>query len=134
MPIGFKPGMQEGSVLVNPFVGPVNHTAPVRIDPSTFKADVTTVDRYGYLKSGVLLRRDGTLITGAGQRAYGMVVEPVKVAESNSNTDLDAAPSRDVAVAVICMVNRKLGEDNLGRVYSANELAAAEIAPIVMVY
>lgn len=189
-----------GQDLINPIVGPVGPTVPLRIDVS----GLTTyeVDADGNLKPGVPFKVDGTLISnvpglvittiaggsagdhtvtgvsandtllavlhdtsggvianltgefsitaantinndggtdtssdlliviyeGAADYVYGVTVEPVKIAASNATAVLAAAADVDVAVAVMCVVNRDAGEDNLGRVYTAAEIAAFKAA------
>jgi hypothetical protein len=103
------------------FVGPVDHPAPVEIDPANFTAN--EIDADGYLKPGVPLEADGTLVGAAPAFVYGCNIEAVKVAESNSGADLAAADPVVVNVATICQVNRDLLEDVLGRALTANELA-----------
>ena len=115
-----------GDVHPNPFIGPVNHTAPVLLDVSTLSSD--EVDANGYIKPGVLLQQNGDLISGASQIAYGAVVEAVKVADGNQAGDLSGASDVMIPVAIWCLINRDILEDSLGRVLSANELAAVDIA------
>lgn len=133
-PIEMEVTRVGGMPYGNPFVGPINHTAPVRVDVSALSA--TQVDDRGYLKASVFLKRDGTPI-GVGEAVYGLVVEPVKVAASNAPADLAAAVDIDVAVAVICAVNRQIVEDIHGRALTADELASVGVAgasPIVLIY
>lgn len=63
MPLGVSTVANAGTVHPNPFVGPVNHTATVRVDVSGLSSD--EVDSNGYLRPGVLLTRDGLLVSGA---------------------------------------------------------------------
>lgn len=127
-----------GGVHANPFVGPINHTVAIRVDVSALTAEM--VDTKGYLKPGMILKRDGTPIAApaaAATAGFGVTVEAVKVADSNVAADLAAATDVDVAVAVIGAVNRGLMESNLGRVLNANEIVAFEQAassPIVLLY
>ena len=115
------------TVYGNPFVGPVNHTVAIRLDVSDLTA--VEIDADGYLKPGVLLKEDGTIIDAtAGEFAYGAVVEAVKVAASNVAADIAAATDIDVTVAVIALLNRDILEDILGRALSAAELAAIRAA------
>jgi hypothetical protein len=117
-----------GEVHPNPFVGPVNHTVALLVDVSTLTTD--EVDNYGYLKPGVILQANGDKITGASQIAYGAVVEAVQVAPAGSDDTALAAITTDVEVAVglFVLLNRDILEDSLGRVLSANELAAIDVA------
>jgi hypothetical protein len=55
---------------------------------------------------------------------YGVSMEPVKVATGNTSALLNAATDIDVALARFGIVNRDIAEDNLGRAYTANEIAA----------
>lgn len=141
-PITIEQTRTGGMAYANPFVGPLNHTFPVRVDVSAL--DATLVDARGYLKAGVILQRNGLPIpapTGAAgevaQPGYGVVVEPIKVAASNAAADLGAAVDIDVSVAVIGAVNRAIAEDILGRAYHAFELDAFKVngsSPVVLVY
>jgi hypothetical protein len=106
----------------NVFVGPVDHPAPVEVDPANLNTDY--VDARGYLKPGMPLRIDGTRITAAGQAVFGCNIEALKVAASNSVDDLAAADPVKVPVATIAQVNADLLEDVLGRALSADERAA----------
>lgn len=60
---------------------------------------------------------------GALDRVHGCVVEAVKVAASNSDTDRTAAGTVPVVVATHGLVNRDLLEDILGRALTASEIA-----------
>lgn len=121
----------------NPFVGPVNHTVAIRVDVSGLTA--TEVDANGYLKPGVILKRDGTIIAApaaAATAGFGVVVEAVKVADGNTAL-AGVTDDIDVTVAVVGAVNRAILEDNMGRALNANELVAFEQAassPIVLLY
>lgn len=127
MPMNVSQPTSESSSYSLPFVGPIDHTAQIEIDITALTDD--EIDAKGYLKPGVPFRRDGTLVSGGGQFVFGVTIEPLKVADSNSATDIAAASAaRNVAVATICQVNRALAEDQLGRAYTANELAAFDAA------
>lgn len=127
-PITIEQTRAGGMSYGNPFVGPIDHTAPVRVDVSAL--DATVVDARGYLKPGVPLSRDGTLINAyaAGppevlaDYVYGVTVEAVKVAAGNTAADLTAAADIDVAVCVVGAVNRAIMEDVLGRALTAAEI------------
>jgi hypothetical protein len=84
----------------------------------------TFVDSDGYLKPGVILRNDGTPISGTSQTAFGMIRYPIKVAAGNDSTSLNAGRDIPVPVVVDGIINQTLVADLLGRVLSANELAA----------
>lgn len=109
----------------SPFIGPVNHTVQLRINPSQFTS--AEIDADGRLKPGVPLGADGTAI-GAAEAVFGVNYESVKVAASNSTADLAAATAADIAVATIAQVNRDQVEANLGRVLTANEIAGFALA------
>jgi sugar/nucleoside kinase (ribokinase family) len=73
----------------------------------------------------VPLKKNGVLVDGAGQAIFGVVPEPIKVANSNSAGDLAAASAAfQLAIGTIGQVNRAIIEDNLGRALSADELSA----------
>jgi hypothetical protein len=111
----------------NPFVGPIQYTAHIKPDISALTAN--EVDANGYLKPGVPFLASGLLVSGAGQTIFGVTVEAVKVAASNSAADI-AAVTNDpfVAVCTIGQVSQDIIEDNLGRALSANEIAALAAA------
>jgi hypothetical protein len=111
-----------GVAYGNPFVGPVDLVDHVKLDVS----DLTTaeVDLDGYLKPGVVLKEDGTLADGtSGEYAYGVTIEATKIATTNTGLASDTSDPL-IAVARVALINRDISEDNLGRAYSANELAA----------
>ncbi len=86
------------------------------------------VDSKGYLKPGVPFSKVGALL-GTGVPAYGVTIEPIKVAESNSSADIAAATvAQPVGVGTIGTVNRDIAEDNLGRAYTAAEIAGFDLA------
>lgn len=114
-----------GTTPINPFIGPVNHTVPIVVPLSGLTT--AEVDLNGYLKPGVALARSGALV-GSGVVVYGVTVESIKVAASNSSADLAAGGSPEVAVGRIGLVNRKIMEDNLGRVLTAAEIAGFALA------
>lgn len=117
---------QGGDAYVSPFIGRIDHTVHVRVDVSALTA--AEVDSKGYIKPGVPLRKNGLLVSGAGQFVYGVVPEAVKVAAGNSDAQLAAAVDPFVALAVIALCNRDVIEDNLGRALTANEIAAFDAA------
>jgi len=122
MPLRAKSLASGGDVYGYPFVGPINHTGTVRVDVSALTSD--EIDENGYLVPGVPLKVDGTLVSGTGEVIYGVVIEAIKVAEGNAAGDIAAGVDQDVALALIGVVNRDIVEDNLGRVLSADEIAA----------
>jgi hypothetical protein len=122
MPLTTKVTAAAGDSVESPFVGPVDHSDTVRLDVSVLSSD--EIDENGYMKPGVPLLQTGVLVSAPAQVIYGVVIEPVKVADGNAAGDISGATDIDVAVATICQVNRAIIEDNLGRVLSADELSA----------
>lgn len=58
MPMGIRSVQAAGEVHPNPWLGPIDHTVAIRIDVSTLTT--AEVDTRGFLKPGVLFRRNGT--------------------------------------------------------------------------
>lgn len=110
----------------HPMIGPVNHVHQLAVNIAVLTS--REVDAKGYLKPGVLFDKAGALIGIAPAFAYGVVVAPLKVAASNVAGDLTAAGVVRVAVCRIGIVNGDIAEDNMGAVYTANELAGFERA------
>jgi len=75
-----------GVVHPNPFLGPIDHTVPVRVDVSELSSD--EVDTHGFLKAGVILTREGLLpssdgiLLEAGGLAIGSTVEQYSTAST----------------------------------------------------
>lgn len=117
-----------GNNYGNPFIGPIDHTDQITVDVSGLTTD--EVDAYGYLKPGVPLARTGILVGASPAYVYGVVIEAVKIVPINPTNGTLAAVTVDpiVAVAVVGVVNRDIAEDNLGRAYSANEIAGFDAA------
>lgn len=120
-----------GQNYSDPFLGPVDHTAHLKIDVS--QLTTREVDARGFLKPGVPFTVAGTRPTGAaGEFIYGVSVAPVELAGVSANpTDVSlAAVTEDqfIAVATIAQVQRHIARDNLGSDYSANELTAFRAA------
>lgn len=89
---------------------------------------VNEVDTAGYLKPGVPFSKAGALVA-ATFPVYGVTIESIKVAASNSVADIAAATTaQPVAVGTIGTVNRDRAEDNLGRAYTAAEIAGFDLA------
>lgn len=126
MPLDIRTRAAQATVYPSPFVGPINHTVAIRVDVSTLTT--AEVDAYGYIKPGVPLQENGALVSGAAQVIFGCVVEAVKIAADNAAATLAAAADKDVTVSTIGQVNQDVLEANLGRVLSANELAAIKAA------
>lgn len=112
------------------FIGAILGMQQVVVDVSTLTTD--EVDADGWLKPGVAFQKDGTLVSGGGQFVYAVNPEP-------QNLRLDTIPPTNVSLAAdtktyplgmgtIGEVNRDIAEDNMGRAYTANELAAFNAA------
>lgn len=111
----------------DPFLGPVDHTAHLKIDVS--QLTTAEVDARGCLKPNVpFLRSGGRPVGAAGEAVYGVSLAPVKLAgvgPNPTNASL-AATTQDqfVAVATIAQLQRHIARDNLGRDFSASEITA----------
>jgi hypothetical protein len=118
-----------GKSYGNPFVGPVDHPAHVKVDIS----GLTTkeVDSSGYLKPGVPLEEDGTTV-GSGEFVFGVTIEAVKLplVTVPPTNDTLATETHDcfVAVGTIGQVNQDIMEDNLDRALTADEIAGFNLA------
>jgi len=111
------------AAYANPLLGAINHVDHVKVDVSGLTT--AEVDTKGYLKPGVPLTQAGILV--AAGSVYGMTFEAVKIvtpAQAGSTAALAAVTSDPlVAVCTHGLVNRDIGEDNLGRAYTAAEIA-----------
>lgn len=120
-----------GSNYASPMIGPVDHVVQKKIDLSGLTHD--EVDAKGFLKPGVVLKESGGLLVlvGAAAGVIYVVHEATKlnVAVPADDTSL-AAETGDhfIAVATHGVVNRDCAEDNMGRAYTANELASFVLA------
>ena len=112
-----------GSLYGHPLVSAVRDVDHVKLDVSTLT--VVEVDGYGYIKPGVVLQQNGSIVTAGSQIAYGIVIEAEKLPNRVNNTNL-AADTTDPLIAVCTdgLINRDIVKDNLGRDLNANELAA----------
>lgn len=98
-------------------------------------SELTTaeVDADGYLKPGVPFKKDGTLADGTGgEFIYAVNPEPQFIGHATI-PPTDASLAADTATVPLGMgtigeVNRDVAEDNMGRAYTANELAAFNAA------
>lgn len=130
MPIGMKKTV--GDTLYSPvFVGDVLGMQQVLVDISTLTED--EVDDDGYLKPGVAFQKDGTLVSaGSGQFVYAVNPEPqnLRMAVLPPTNATLAADTRTfpLGMGTIGEVNRDIAEDNMGRAYNSNELAAFNAA------
>lgn len=108
------------------FQGRVDHTAQIAINVTALTT--AEVDSDGYIKPGVPFAADGTTV-GAAEPVFGVVIEPIKVANGNAAGDLSAADATfQIALGIEGVVNRNLAEANLGRVYTADEIAGFALA------
>lgn len=118
----------EGTRYGFPFIGGIEERLSERLDISALH-DTGLVDDNGYLIPGSPLRLVNKMLVpvdGADQKVRGVTMEAVKVAKSNSETDLDAADDFDVVIVTTGTIDRAIAEYNIGREYSANELTALE--------
>lgn len=118
-----------GTTHTSPIISPITNRHHIKVDISGLTT--AEVDANGYLKPGVPLRLTGglgVLISAPSQAIDGITIEQTKVAASNATAVLAAATDCLVAVTTHCTVNRDLGEDVLGRAYSADEIAAMAAA------
>lgn len=122
----FRITKTSGTTMYGPvFVGPARGLQQVVVDIS--ELTINEVDADGYLKPGVPFKVDGTLADGtSGEYIYAVNPEPIQIVTyTPTNTLLTA----DTGVVHIGMgtageINRDVAEDNMGRAYTANELAA----------
>lgn len=106
------------------FVGEIKGTDAVKVDISDLSDK--EVDSDGYLKPGVPFAKDGNLV-GSGVPVWGVTIEALKITTGNTDTILDAETDCFVAVG-FGLVNRDIAEDNLGRAYTADEIAGFDLA------
>lgn len=127
MPVRIRDGTQGIQTPVTPFVGPIDHTQPVEIDPSTFFGSAW-LDARGYLKQGTPLQANGAPVSAAAQTVAGCLVEATQIVfpEGAAITQamLDAEANRPAIITPICQLNQDVLEDILGRALNADELAA----------
>lgn len=103
----------------------------VNVDVSELTTDEVDVD--GYLKPGVAFKKDGSLADGtAGEFIYAVNHEPqflhlatVPPTNASLGADTSVVP---LGMGTMGEVNRDVAEDNMGRAYTANELAAFDRA------
>lgn len=122
-------GTNSGTAMGNPFIGDAD--GPIAIAINVAALTVNEVDANGYLKPGVPFLRSGALVTAGA--TYGVTIESIKVANSNSATDLTAAGVVEVTVFTNGMVSRAIMEDNLARVLTAAEVTGFSTAPTQLV-
>lgn len=131
MPIKIRETSASGQSYVDPFVGSVDHPAPVTVDPSTlFGLDY--LDGNGYVVPGALFTSAGAPLSNNGvdqnETLHGVLIEATKVVDpagaAATQAELDAEANRSLIVATICQINRDALEDNIGRALSVSEVAA----------
>lgn len=125
-PIRFKDLAEERDRYNYVILNDISERLSLRITPLDFDG-TDLVDEDGYLIPGAVLTGDGIDIgpvEESGQVARGVVLEAVKIADSNSTEDLTSAQPLDVVIVVAGTVEQGLAEDNLGREYTEDELEA----------
>lgn len=125
MPMRSQVNSVAGQVYGRAAVGVTEHAAQRAINVAALTAN--EVDSDGYLKPGVPFDVAGALV-GAAAYVFGVTIEPIKVAIDNTGPNLTAAGIVQVTLQCIGMVNRAIAESNLGRVYTANEIAGFALA------
>lgn len=119
-----------GSVTYGaPFVGPMQHTAAINVDLSALTA--AEIDAKGWLKPGIPLSKAGALV-GVGVKVFGVVIEAAPVAADNATATIAALGVVPVVVGVLGAVNQDIAEDNLGRAYTAEEVAGFAGTPLAL--
>lgn len=115
-----------GNLYQSAFVGaPPGAAVALNIDPSNFKAaSCDYVDADGNLKPGSLIQADGTPVSGAGQTAAYIIGYTTRIAETNSDADLDAAVNQQIGVWTRGNLSKASIELNFARALSANENTA----------
>ena len=114
-----------GANYGNPFVGPVDHPAHIKVDISGLTDD--EIDANGYLKPGVPLKENGTLV-GSAEPVFGVTIEAIKILPDNASATIAAGVDCFVAVGTLGQINQDIAEDNLGRAYTAAEIAGFNLA------
>jgi hypothetical protein len=113
------------------FIGPILGMQQVVVDVSELTTD--EVDADGWLKPGVAFKKDGTVADGTGgEFIYAVNPEPQDlrldtIPPTNGTLAADTK-TYPLGMATIGEVNRDIAEDNMGRAYNANELAAFNAA------
>jgi hypothetical protein len=129
MPIEVK-AYAAAAGYANPLLGPVDHVAHIKVDLSILT--INEVDADGYLKPGVLLTLAGILVGIAPAFPFGVVFEATKLAlvtiPPTNATLATETGDHFVAVCTHGIVNRDVAEDNMGRAYTADEIASFDRA------
>lgn len=122
MPMKVTTSAIGGQDYGNPFVGPTLFPSQIAVVLTGFTS--AEIDSLGYLRPGTPIKVDGTLVSGAAQVIHGVIPEAIKVANGNAAGDISGAGTQQLTVITIGQVNKKIIEDNLGRVLTANEISA----------
>jgi len=122
MPLGIE--STAGGLAHSPVFVHMWGTDVVKVDLSDLSDE--EVDADGYIKPGVPLMKDGNIVGSSGV-VWGVTIGGEKVASGGTDAILDAATDCFVAVG-FGLVNRDIAEDNLGRAYSADEIAGFDLA------
>jgi hypothetical protein len=138
MPLIFGTGTTSGTTYANPMVGEPGPTVQLKVDLSQLTAGAAgEVDAYGYLKPGVVFAVSGGLLVPVGSSGvvYGVVQEATRLAVTGADTGAVTTTTLGsetgdhfIAVCVSGVVQRDIGEDNMGRAYTANEIAGFALA------
>jgi hypothetical protein len=138
MPLIFGTATTSTVTYVNPFVGPPQMPVQLLVDVSTLTAGATgEVDAYGILKPGTPFGLSGGKLVvpvATGGFTYGVTAAPIQLDAAGAatgavtSTSLDSDTDQPITVYCGGVVNRDLAEDNLGRAYSADEIAGFTIA------
>jgi hypothetical protein len=123
MPMSVSTPTTGGTHYTSPFVGAYGPTIHLKIDLSTLTE--AEVDADGYLKPGVPFNASGDPVAST-EVAYGVTVEATKLVITLPRTDITlAAETGDhfVTITTSGVINRDIAEDNLGRAYTADEIA-----------
>lgn len=137
MPNVVRKGPAAGQIYGRPWRGIVEYVAQISVSITGLTS--REIDGYGFLKPGVPLKADGTLISGAAQVVFGVTIEPLDVLNLYHPTSpisgatltaaIAAATSpQQVVVGTIGQVLQDVIEDNLGAVLTANEIAGFNLA------
>ena len=127
MPNVVRGGLAAAKVYPSPWRGEIDHTAQIAVDITVLTDN--EIDDFGYLKPGVPFTNAGAL-AGMTTVIFGVTIEPLNVLNMvptgtvTKATAKAAAGTQQVVVGTIGQVNRHVIETILGRVLTANELAA----------
>ncbi len=130
MPVSIKK-VAGGTTYAPVFIGMILGMQQVVVDVSELTTD--EVDADGFLKPGVPFKKDGTLADGTGGEfiyAVNHEPQPLQLATIPPTNVSLAADTSTVPLGMPTggEVNRDIAEDDMGRAYTANELAAFNAA------